>query len=213
MEKIKLAVFHYHFVPGGITTVIKLSLISLLRSNLNIGEIALISGRKENSENLLSSIKSSVQGTDTLFSVETVPELDYLSENSFSGADFRETIQKTLEKYRGYIYWIHNHHIAKNPVFTEIVTVFAGKENDEKFFFHIHDFPECSRFANYKKLKKSVENPYPAGNNIKYAVLNSRDYTILKKAGLDSDSLFCFQIRLFRTGQRYAKQVKRKKDK
>ena len=45
MGKLNLAVFHYHFVPGGITTVVKLSIKSLLANNQEIGKIALISGR------------------------------------------------------------------------------------------------------------------------------------------------------------------------
>ena len=189
MEKIKLAVFHYHFVPGGITTVIKLSLISLLENLPGIEEIALISGRNDNAENLVSAIKSSVSNSIEI-KIETVPELDYLSRSNSHNKEIKASIDRTLEKYRGYIYWIHNYHIGKNPVFTKAVTEFAAKEHDEKFFFHIHDFPECSRYTNYKYLKDFAEEPYPSGSNIKYAVLNSRDFDFMKKAGIDKASLF-----------------------
>ena len=189
MEKIKLAVFHYHFVPGGITTVIRLSLISLLKNLPAIDKIALISGRDDNAENLLSAIKSAVPPSADI-TVETVPELDYLSSNSIQSQAIKSSINKTLEKYKGYIYWIHNYHIGKNPLFTKTVTDFALKESDEKFFFHIHDFPECSRYSNYKYLREFVEEPYPSGKNIKYAVLNSRDYKYMEKAGVDKYSLF-----------------------
>ncbi len=125
MEKIKLAVFHYHFLPGGITTVIKLSLISLLKYSSSIEKITLISGRNDNAENLKSSIISAVPRTETEISVEIIPELDYLSEDIKIPGDTAKVIEKTLSKYKGFIYWIHNHHVGKNPVFTKTVTDFA----------------------------------------------------------------------------------------
>ena len=218
MEKIKLAVFHYHFVPGGITTVVKLSLISLLENLNNIEKIVLVSGRDDNAENLVSVIKSSVSGEKNNtgkieISWETVPEIDYVRDDAENDSVKESAITEMLEKYRGYIYWIHNHHIGKNPLFTKTAAEFAEKNSDEKFFFHIHDFPECSRYSNYRFLKKTVDNPYPSGSNIKYAVLNSRDYNYLKDAGIDDNSLFLLPNPVIQGKSGYCKMEKSEKKK
>ena len=188
MGKLNLAVFHYHFVPGGITTVVKLSIKSLLANYQEIGKIALISGRKAYSEDLISYLKSSFPEADITW--ETLPDLDYLKEGSVFTRENINNIENILEKYRGYLYWIHNYHIGKNSLFTKIITDFALKRESEKFLFHIHDFPECSRYSNYRNLIKLVSNPYPSGRNIKYAVLNSRDYQFMKSSGFNENSVF-----------------------
>jgi glycosyltransferase involved in cell wall biosynthesis len=188
MEKIKLAVFHYHYLPGGISTVVKLSLKSLLQNYPGIEKISLISGRNSNVSNLAADIQSFFPDTDIDY--ETVPEIDYLHESDTFDNDSIQKIKNTLKKYRGYIYWIHNHHLGKNPWFTKVITDFASSEKNEKFLFHIHDFPECSRYENYIYLNKIADRPYPSGSNIRYAVLNSRDYSFMKKAGIDESSLF-----------------------
>ena len=198
MEKIKLAVFHYHYLPGGISSVVKLSLKSLLQNNSGIEQISLISGRNSNVSNLAADIKTYFPDTDIGY--EIVPEIDYLNESDNFDNDSIQKIKDTLEKYRGYIYWVHNHHLGKNPWFTKVITDFAVSEKNEKFLFHIHDFPECSRYDNYIYLNKIADCPYPAGSNIRYAVLNSRDYSFMKKAGIDERSLFLLPNPVLQSG-------------
>ncbi len=188
MNEFRLAIFHYHFLPGGVTTVVKLAVKSILENSSLCKEIAIISGRKDNTCNLTGELQTLFPGI--VISSEIINEIGYFNENESFDSRKASVIEKTLEKYRGFIYWVHNYHIGKNPYFTKILTNFALRERDQKFIFHVHDFPENGRFRNYSYLKKIITDPYPQSENIKYSVINSRDYNYLIKSGIDRENVF-----------------------
>ena len=86
------------------------------------------------------------------------------------------------------VWWIHNHHLAKNTRFTGAVLQAAAA--GQPMILQIHDFPENARPANLARLLREVPaSPYPAGDNVRYAVLNRRDHDALVAAGCPAESI------------------------
>lgn len=83
------------------------------------------------------------------------------------------------------IWWIHNHHLGKNPAFTAALTAVATDHPAQRMILHIHDFPECGRMSNLRLLDQTVTGTrYPRGEAITYVTINSRDRDMLQRAGL-----------------------------
>ncbi len=198
MEKIKIALFHYHFLPGGVATVAALAVNALLEYGLDnsmqkdsflIEEICFISGREENLENLISSKIIKPEGNNARIGYEVCHAIDYLSAESQSGSQHENTgaadeILKLFKKYSSYIWWIHNYHLGKNPLFTSLLTQYLSENSSQKAILHIHDFPECGRLSNLNYLTGYVKSLYPVKKNIRYAAINARDTGYLIRAGI-----------------------------
>ncbi|MDX9801899.1 MAG: hypothetical protein RBT69_11260 [Spirochaetia bacterium] len=193
MAKIKIALFHYHFLPGGVTTAASLAVNALLEygvnsiltNNFQIEEIAFISGREENLENLVSEKIKIPSASNVKIGYEICRSVDYISDNSQrDDSRKRKDIAKLFEKYSSYIWWIHNYHLGKNPLFTSLLTEHLSENSSQKAILHIHDFPECGRLSNYRYLTGDVKTLYPLKSNIRYAVINARDKRYLINAGI-----------------------------
>ncbi|MCL2481648.1 MAG: hypothetical protein FWF38_08055 [Spirochaetaceae bacterium] len=189
MKKIKIALFHYHFLPGGITTVAINAVNAIIKyASLNsfiIEEIVFISGKEENLENIISEKIIKSEETDIAIKYDADNSLDYLSDNyKYSEQDIEEKIVLLLKKYKGFIWWIHNYHLGKNPLFTRIITEYLHKNNNQNAILQIHDFPECARPDNYRFLVEKKYTIYPVEKNIRYATINARDERYLKEAGI-----------------------------
>ena len=194
MKKINIAVFHYHFLPGGVTTVAALSLRAVMQygrdSGITVGKIALICGRKENTEQLM--LKEIIPFAGSSIEVEAViiPEMDYLPQTGFDKYSISSAIQSRLENFKGWIWWIHNYQLGKNPLFTSVIVDYLVKNNDQKALLHIHDFPECARPDNYKFLTGFIRDIYPVYSNIRYITINSRDACYLTVSGIPEKMVY-----------------------
>jgi len=189
MKKIKIALFHYHFLPGGITTVAINAVNAIIKyTSLNsfiIEEIVFISGREENLENIIQEKIINSEEKDIVIKYDVENAIDYQSDNyKYNEQEIEEKIFLLLKKYEGYIWWIHNYHLGKNPVFTRIITEYLQKNNNQNAILQIHDFPECARPDNYRFLVEKKYTIYPVVNNIRYATINARDERYLKEAGI-----------------------------
>lgn len=92
-----------------------------------------------------------------------------------------------LERYGGdgTIWWVHNHHLGKNPAFTRALYDVAAAHPEQRIVLHIHDFPECARYGNLRFLHAAgLEELYPDLPNLTWVVINSRDKRLLEKAGI-----------------------------
>lgn len=184
MEQIKIALFHYHFLPGGVTTVASYAVKALLeygeKHELNIEKIVFVSGDAENMKNIVSASQNTEYYVDT--------SIGYLKENITKEEEqnIGRKIKNLFKKYSGYVWWVHNYHLGKNPIFTKLLIEHLTENSFQKAIFHIHDFPECARFDNYQFLTKYIDKKllYPIGENIRYAVINDRDVRYLKEAGI-----------------------------
>jgi hypothetical protein len=83
------------------------------------------------------------------------------------------------------VWWVHNHHLGKNPAFTMALADIARTHPQQRIIFHIHDFPESGRHTNLRLLERAgVGDLYPTGPGISFVTINSRDRDILADAGV-----------------------------
>ena len=189
MKTIKIALFHYHFLPGGITTVAINAVNSIIKyaslNSFKIEEIVFISGKEENLENIIQKQIEKPEDSETIIKYDVDNSLDYLADNyKYDEHDIEEKIILLFKKYEGFIWWIHNYQLGKNPVLTRVITDHLQKNNNQKAILQIHDFPECARPENYRFLAEKKYTIYPIINNIRYAAINARDERYLKEAGV-----------------------------
>ncbi len=186
-----ITIFHYHLLPGGVTQVILSSAVSILKYIPEITGITLVSGREENTKNVLAGIRNRIPlSINKEIKVEIVQELQYLSEQS-SIPDTNRMTKILTERFAPGVWWIHNFHLGKNPVFTKSLLTIAETRKDVRMVLQIHDFPECGRFQNINALGSYIHGHlYPQSNNVRYAVINNRDKLLLAKAGIHKESIF-----------------------
>ena len=190
-----LVIFHYHLFPGGVTNVVMLSVRSLLESFPELAHIRLVCGSDLHLLTLLNRLAELGEEMERKVSIEVVPEIYYLTRDaSPGGPGVPETAavkRLLLERFGGALWWIHNYHLGKNPVFTQALLEIAAESPAQRMLLHIHDFPECARYDNLALLDRFVTLPlYPTSANVRYALINSRDQTLLTDAGIPSTRAF-----------------------
>ncbi|MFO7729571.1 MAG: hypothetical protein R6V86_02290 [Spirochaetia bacterium] len=188
----RITIFHYHLLTGGITQVITSSVKAVLQQQPDQFDITLVCGRDTQRTTIVEKIEQALktQGVDAQVHSHSIPEIDYLVEQD--NPPKVEDIKKKLnEHFGGSIWWVHNYHIGKNPLFTKALLQIAREQPQQQLVLHIHDFPESGRFSNLKALYEQLESPmYPLSPNVRYVVINSRDRDILQEAGIPKDRLF-----------------------
>jgi hypothetical protein len=175
----KVAIVHYHLKPGGVTRVIENAVAALQQKSV---ETVVLGGVP-------------YQG-NALPQHDCIPELDYCTETDFTGDQLAEKLVEKAKKHLGDtpdIWHIHNHSLGKNVIFLAAIEKLL--EKGQKMLLQMHDFAEDGRPGNYAVLQKSLtkteslKSPYPLGANIRYGVINSRDASYLKKAGIPKEYL------------------------
>lgn len=157
-----------------------------MQKSSDIKCVTIVSGRTGNMDRMLTKIHQSI-AKEKRRNVrwEHLPSIDYLE--NLSHRDTTESIKKeilTFYKSEENIWWIHNYHLGKNPYFTKALLEISSHEK-QKMVFHIHDFPECSRYSLLNRLRINIkEDLYPLNDNVHYAVINKRDYNFLVNAGI-----------------------------
>ncbi len=194
-----LVIFHYHFLTGGVTTVVTRAIEAFRRYLPGIGKITLVAGRIPLEPSWLKSLA---------VEVHQLPEIDYLDANALSdpAGDSGKLAGLLLGLFSSTesIWWVHNFHLGKNPLFTEALLEIA-ENSAQRMILQIHDFPESGRYLNLLTLSRFLNRDfvnrgfinhgfinrplYPQVPNVHYAVLNQRDYDLLRKVGLSRVSL------------------------
>jgi len=162
----RIAFIHHHLRPGGVTRVIT----EQIRSLENICDFLVICGEKP--------------GQPVSFPVIVIPSLAYDRDRSdrATPVDTANAIMDaacSFWKNEADIFHIHNPTLGKNADFVSVIK--ALQSMNAALLLQIHDFAEDGRPQNYRGEE------YP--KNCHYAVLNSRDYNILKKCGLKKEGL------------------------
>jgi hypothetical protein len=162
----KVAFIHYHLKPGGVTTV--------LRHQLDV-----LAG---DDEGLV--VSGSPPADPIGAPVVTVPGLAYDSQGG--GRDPASATADAVQAAIG-THWpggcdllhVHNPLLAKNR---RLLAVLADlQRRGVRLLLQVHDFAEDGRPQHY------TPQPYPA--DCHYAVVNSRDYRFLNRAGLNHRGL------------------------
>ena len=171
-----LYIFHYHLLPGGVTTVIRDGARALLTQPDLIPEPA-----------PLVVVAAGAEGGGLAAPVERV-RLDAVGYDDApaTAAAQRQLADLLCRRFGDGVWWVHNHHLAKNTRFTGAVLLAAAA--GQPMILQIHDFPENARPANLARLRREVPaSPYSAGDNVRYAVLNRRDRDALVAAGCPAE--------------------------
>jgi hypothetical protein len=185
----ELIIFHYHLRKGGVTDVVILSIQAIAKFLPLIKKVKVLIGNSTNLEIVKDKLKS-IDNKDLEIKFIIIPELDYLENISMplNAMDLYSQLQKDYGG-KSKLWWIHNYHLGKNPIFTKSLLIAAQK--NQPLLLQIHDFPECARYENLEILKKYiVSDLYPQGKNVRYALINQRDVNLLSEGGIPSEELF-----------------------
>lgn len=180
---LRIAIVHYHFRPGGVTTVIKQAVASL---QVHGAQLAVLAG-SETPQDMAGAKCAVVDG------------LNYADPSRAPCAP--ETLVERLDEAAARalggppdVWHIHNHTLGKNCVFSEAVFLMAARGS--RLLLQIHDFPEDGRPANYRDLLRAIGRGdpgflgarlYPQAPHVLYAVLNNRDRQFLLDAGCPAE--------------------------
>ncbi|HTP57516.1 MAG TPA: glycosyltransferase family 1 protein, partial [Spirochaetia bacterium] len=187
--RMELVIFHYHLLPGGVTTVIRQGVQSLRAHSRRVSRIRVVAGRVPSGFPI---------GRDA--EVLCAPDIDYLSPPLLSRMLWKKRVERLtgmlMERFggRNAVWWVHNYHLGKNPVFTDAVLKVAGMPDGPRLILQPHDFPEAGRSTNLRLLDRFVSRPlYPVGPRVRYALINRRDMDLLRKAGVPADLVFLLE--------------------
>ncbi|MFO8065169.1 MAG: hypothetical protein ACQETQ_00870 [Spirochaetota bacterium] len=190
----RLAIFHYHLRPGGVTGVITQASIAIGRHlGEVVDEVILVSGSEDNTDRVVDRITRDAPQLSVCAHVHH--ELGYVSQqNGVSLSALQRRIEDLLRgNYLGHdtVWWVHNYQLGKNPAFTAALINILETNPVQRAVLQIHDFPECARFENLDFLRSHVSSPvYPLNKNIAYATINERDREILVAAGVPQNSVY-----------------------
>jgi hypothetical protein len=181
-----LVILHYHFLPGGVSGVVRAAVRALRRHDAGIGRITLAAAAFP-----LQDFADWGAG----LTAERIPELSYREGRELSraavAAEGRSLAESLLRRFgsENAVWWVHNHHLGRNPVFTQAVLEVA-RSGRQPLLLQIHDFPECGRYDSLARLRRCLAAPpYPLGLSVRYALINRRDLTALREAGVPESRL------------------------
>jgi hypothetical protein len=175
---LQLYVFHYHLLPGGVTTVIRDG-VHALRAHRDLlpglTQVTVVAAGTEHG------------GLAAPVGRRRLDAVGYDDAPATAAAQ-RKLADLLRSRFGDGVWWIHNHHLAKNTNFTGAVLLAAAA--GQPMVLQIHDFPENARPANLARLQREVPaSAYPAGDNVRYAVLNERDHDALRAAGCPAEQV------------------------
>ncbi len=174
----RVAIVHYHLQPGGVTRIIHHTLKSLEDSGLSI---VVLTGKEPH--------------FDLPGKYRVIPGLQYEAFRSLvSAAELAgQMLDAATEALGGLpdIWHVHNHSLGKNLALPGALRDLAMQ--GYPVLFHIHDFAEDGRPANYRLMfeemafgseREMSKQLYPLGGHLHYGVLNTRDFAYLHDAGV-----------------------------
>ncbi len=174
----RVAFVHYHIKSGGVTRVMENALAALLETIPNAKALTLC---------------GEAPSEDCILPNRVVDGIGYASEaERIDPTTLADRMQATAKEFFGHdpdIWHIHNHSLGKNPAMADVVVELANRGC--KLLLQIHDFAEDGRPSNYRLRENylEAESCYPVADNIQYAVLNRRDYSILTGAGIPEENI------------------------
>jgi hypothetical protein len=191
-----IAIVHYHLNRGGVTQVVLNHLWALhtLPDQLLPHVVLLLHGGQR--EGFPGDLPKRLPRLKIMEVV--VPELDY-DQGLFAKpqplilADRIEIVLREMGCVaEDTLLHVHNHALGKNVSLPGAVAALADRQFG--LLLQTHDFAEDFRPVNYRRLQKALapDEPaslpgvlYPQAPQIHYAVLNRRDWSVLRDAGVD----------------------------
>ncbi|NKC16718.1 MAG: glycosyltransferase [Gammaproteobacteria bacterium] len=167
----RIAILHHHLRPGGVTRVMENAVASLDGSG---HECTVLIGEPCPQRSPLRDVARTVDG------------LKYRASAGNLTAQELALRLRTAAGPPPDVWHFHNHCLGKNVLLADAIAILA--QQGENLLLQIHDFAEDGRPANYA-VASQAKSLYPQSARCHYAVLNGRDYSILKGAGLAPDRL------------------------
>lgn len=164
-DSMRIAIVHYHFSPGGVTSVIRSASHSL--TTASIPHVILCGSSPP--EDL---------------PIRIIGDLQYLKSTRRSAASLLAELRMAAEDAIGGtpdVWHFHNHSLGKNILFPEIVHLLA--EAGDRIILHLHDLAEDGRPQNFPLIADQA-HLYPVSPRITYAFINKRDREQFIHAGL-----------------------------
>lgn len=175
MAELRLLVLHYHLLPGGVTSVIRDSLVALDRyGSWNSIRVKLLIGSPIAAGVFLRQLEGSPAGR-LKAEVEILPALAYRNQGWPSRSRFEADVgelsrqlEEACHRHRAQLLWAHNPTLGKNPAVTAALDRLVQQQPGLRVLFHLHDFAECGRPANLEALRRcypggGLEEIYPSG--------------------------------------------------
>jgi len=193
---VNIAIVHYHLNRGGVTHVVLNHLRALHTiPDHHLPDVALLlhGGRREGFPDDLPERLPRIKIREVV-----IPELDYdegmpaKPEPRILADRIESSIRESGCRKDDTLLHVHNHALGKNVCLPGAVAELA--ERRFSVLLQIHDFAEDFRPANYRRLQQALvpNEPtrlsdllYPQAQQIHYAVLNRRDWSVLREAGVD----------------------------
>jgi len=166
-QNLKIAFIHYHLKTGGVTTVLRQQVESIL----DTCELLVLSGNPPESPFPCDVVHIPGLGYDISGRSPVKPE-----------TVARAIIEAIHLKWKDGcdLVHIHNPTLKKNANFLKILNML--RKSGLKLFLQIHDFAEDGRPFSYFAEEEYIENCH-------YGVINSRDYNTLVETGLKCKGL------------------------
>lgn len=174
----RIAIVHYHLKRGGVTRVIENGLQALSQVGLPMDVVALCGEKPPE---------------DCRVPCKVVPGLGYGSaDEAMNPSLLADRLQSAAREFLGHdpeLWHIHNHSLGKNPQMADAIIELARRGC--RLVLQVHDFAEDGRPVNYRMREDHLESEsaYPVASHIHYAVLNRRDYEVLRAAGVPESQL------------------------
>ncbi|GAB1484044.1 hypothetical protein MASR2M78_28610 [Treponema sp.] len=169
----RVALVHYHLLRGGVSSVLRRQARVLRDAGI---EVLVLSGEVDQDSS------SEYAGSPLII----VPELNYDSRQTSPAAD-AETLARSISaaieghwSSKADLIHIHNPLIRKNALFIPALRLLVAQ--GQKLLLQNHDFAEDFRPDVY--VSSSL---YP--ENCHYAAINGRDFSFLRRAGLELDGV------------------------
>ncbi len=193
----KIAIFHYHLNPGGVTRIIE-SQVAGIRRNYPNTKLQVLTGHCENIDYY--------NKLDVNVSVNK--KLDYLPDINYSINDLELYFDNLYNWITGLIdkneiLHVHNLNLGKNPVFTLVINKLLMQGH--LVINHAHDFAE-DRPANITFLQKIIGNHfknnlttilYPNNKNYLIGVLNQSDFKRVENYGVQKKRIYLWPNPVF----------------
>lgn len=193
-----IAILHYHLNRGGVTQVIanQLRALAAASGDDERWRIAILyGGRREAWSDALAAQLPQLE-----IVLQEVPTLEYGAIRSATGGEMAADVRKALAtcgfSAADTLLHFHNHSLGKNVATPDCLAELAA--SGFRQLLQIHDFAEDFRPDNFRELmagmharspRELAERLYPQASHIHYAVLNGRDYEVLRCAGVDDSRL------------------------
>lgn len=181
-----LLVYHYHFRPGGVRSVIERALVEWCTEEI-WDRVVLVTGEEPPLE-WQASLAVRMGGTS--LKIWEDPRLGYLSERTPSRENWQEIVTELLRKFQPNLIWAHNLSLGRN-VWAGLELGRASREMDVPLLCHDHDWWPQHRWERWREmvawgmdsLELAAEATFPVGSQVRHAVVHPQDVQTLAGAG------------------------------